>query len=101
MGKGCAWYIGTVPEKDYLMKNLRERCTEKGIYPILPPVANVEVTQRIKDDKEYIFILNHGDNDQTIQIDKPYLSLLTEMSYEKKDNIIIPGKGVIILEGSL
>jgi len=100
-GKGCAWYIGTVPDKDYLMKNLRERCTEKGIYPILPPVANVEVTQRIKDDKEYIFILNHGDNDKTIQIDKPYLSLLTEMSYEEKDNIIIPDKGVIILEGSL
>jgi len=66
-GKGNAYYIATDPEDDFLVHFMRKITSEKSIAPFMKVPLNVEVTQRIKGDQVFTFILNH--NDEAVEID--------------------------------
>ncbi len=59
-GKGFAWYIGTWPEQCFLDELMKGICGEKGLLPVYPSAAGVEVTKRVTGVSETIFILNHN-----------------------------------------
>ena len=100
-GEGHAWYVGTVADKAYLTKLLLGICSEVGIKPIMTSSPMVEVTRRVKGDKTYTFILNHGDGDGIAVSDGTYVDLLDGKEYDVEDDIVVPAKGVTILEGEI
>jgi len=100
-GQGQAWYIGTVPEKAYLEMQLLEICDELGIESILKPQENIEVSCRIKEGSEYIFVLNHGDGAATIQFDDEVMELLSGVVHAEKAEICMVAKDVMIFERKL
>lgn len=65
-GKGEAWYLGTdfeSPFYDDLVGHLREKA---GIHPPLAVPPEVEVTLRRSRDRNFLFLLNHGDSQAAI-----------------------------------
>ncbi|MFC4306362.1 beta-galactosidase [Cohnella boryungensis] len=67
-GKGEAWYIATSPEPAFLERLILQLCASKGIEPLLETPYNVEATYREKDGRKYLFILNHNDKAETVNI---------------------------------
>lgn len=65
-GKGKAVYLATEVYDELLTKLVGKYCNEKGINSLVKPVEGVEVTKRINDGKEYLFILNHSDESKEI-----------------------------------
>ena len=67
-GKGLAYYVGNEPAAD-LMDRLVEELTEKaGVSSVLETPEGVEVMSRRKEDTEYIFVLNHTEEEQEISV---------------------------------
>ena len=96
-GRGKAYYVASDPKQSFLNDFINYLCDSNGILgaPVDGP-EGVEVTVREKEDKKYIFVLNH--NDFSVNIDlkgKEYLDLI---SLEKKSGeTSIESKGVYIL----
>ena len=96
-GKGEAWYVATSPDDAFLNGLVRQLCDQKDIQPVLVTPENVEATKRVKNGKEYTFVLNHTDIEQTVQIgERNMRDLLTDVEYAQ--TLTIAGKGVAILE---
>lgn len=83
-GKGSAWYIASSPEQSFLDDYIRSICEESGIQPVLGTAVpkGVEVTKRIKNDKELIFILNHNEQEERIELADEYIDLVTKKHYQ-------------------
>ncbi|MCT4594462.1 MAG: beta-galactosidase [Anaeromicrobium sp.] len=96
-GKGKAIYVATEPEEGFIRELMKKYCDENKIKPILKTSEEIEVTKRIKDNKEYIFILNHSKKPQQIDLEvKKYKELLKNQVL--KGIINIEPKDVFILE---
>lgn len=96
-GKGTAYYVATDPEQCFLDGFIRYLCNLKGIKPHLEVPPGVEVTQRYKENHEFMFILNH--NQEAVEIDlgdKAYVDLITLQI--KRGRIHLDGRDVLILE---
>lgn len=59
-GKGKAYYVGTCPDTAFLTDFVKTVCEEKEIKPLLNVPKGVEVTERRKDGKSYLFVMNHN-----------------------------------------
>lgn len=97
-GRGDAWYIGTSAEARFLQQLIVQICEDKGIEPLLQNVPpQVEVSCRYKDDKQFLFILNHQEDEAIVPIDSDeYTDMLSGERVSGAVNI--PAKGVRILE---
>lgn len=96
-GKGKAVYVATEPEEELIELLIKHYCDEKSIKGILKSKDGIEVTKRTKEDKNYIFILNHNNYDTDIDLgESEYLDLLSGRRLHSK--VDIKGKGVYILE---
>jgi beta-galactosidase len=76
-GKGKAIYIGADLDAASLARVLRSLMASAGIKPVLEVPGGVEVTLRRSDRKQWIFLLNHTDATQTVNIPSPCTDLLT------------------------
>lgn len=57
-GKGTVYYVGTQPDHDGLDNILSSFAADAGVEPIIEDSTALEVTRRVKDGREYWFILN-------------------------------------------
>ncbi|GBF75230.1 beta-galactosidase [Paenibacillus sp. 598K] len=95
-GEGKAYYIASSPDADFLQGLLANLCEDKGIRPLLPRSEGIEVTRRVKDGRELLFVLNHQAASGTIQTGEVfYTDLLTERTLSGA--VEVPAKGVLIL----
>ncbi|WP_274363561.1 beta-galactosidase [Paenibacillus thermotolerans] len=97
-GEGQAWYVATSPEPSFLQGLLGGICREKGVQPLLRPVAGLEASRRTKDGKHLLFLLNHNPESVTAELlsgGTRYTDLLTGRTVEGKAEV--PGRGVMIL----
>lgn len=62
-GRGQAYYIGTIPEDDFLGELVEQVCAEKGITAPYLASEQMEVTCREKDSMSVIFAINHKNED--------------------------------------
>ncbi|EFM09927.1 Beta-galactosidase [Paenibacillus curdlanolyticus YK9] len=67
-GQGEAWYVASSPEPAFLQGLLGEICEKRGILSILPSKSGMETTRRTKNGQSYVFILNHNDTVQTVEL---------------------------------
>ena len=87
-GKGKVYYIGTQPEEAFYENFLRSVLKEKNISPVYNTPRNVQAAKRIKDGKVYIFLLNHGDEKETIKLDKKYFNMIDRKYYVGKITLL-------------
>ena len=67
-GDGWAYYIGTQPEQSFLDELLESICRERKIKPVYPSSGAVEVTRRVSEAGETIFIMNHGREEGWVEL---------------------------------
>ncbi|OWA33712.1 beta-galactosidase [Saccharibacillus sp. O16] len=75
-GKGQAYYVASDPEQSFLDGLLEQLCADKGIQPLLDTPQGVEVTKRVKDGEEFLFILNHNAQEASYELAGEYVNVL-------------------------
>jgi len=78
-GKGKAYYVATLPDKEFLGQFLKQVCADQGVKPVVEASENVEAVVRYNDENEYLFVMNH--NYDSVDVTLPegkYFDLLTQ-----------------------
>ena len=77
-GKGTAWYVGTVPDKNGMEWFMERVCESAGVQSVLANVpADVELLQRVNGKSSFLFMLNHSNKKLNFPIETQGLDLLT------------------------
>ncbi|QGQ98006.1 beta-galactosidase [Paenibacillus psychroresistens] len=96
-GAGQAWYVATSPEPALLQDLLANIISEKNIQPLLKTPHGVEVTQRTKDGKSFLFLLNHNAEEAIVETKFENVEdLLTGELWT--GSIKLPAKGVRVIK---
>jgi len=77
VGDGHAYYIATCADESFLVDFYASLLAEKGIAPLAGADGMVEVLSREADDRTLLFVLNHSDADQVVQLVSAGTDLLT------------------------
>ena len=96
-GKGQAYYVATSASSEFLQGFLSNLCQDKGVNPLIPDIpSGVEASQRVKEERSFLFLLNHNADPVTVDIGEVTLEdLLTGETIHR--NAVLPGRGVMIL----
>ncbi len=100
-GKGKAYYVGTSFSNEntvFLQDLAKYVCKQNKIQSILNVEEGIEVTKRIKEDKTFIFVLNHNESDVLVKIPFSCKELLTNVEYNGNAELNIKAKGLALLE---
>lgn len=97
-GAGKAYYVGTRSSQKFYRMFMRERMEEKGISPVLEAPEGVEATERFKDGKGVMFVLNHNDEETVFVLNEARKDLLTGEQYEGGTVVTLEAKWVMLLE---
>ncbi len=68
VGRGAAWSLGTLPDEQTLASLIDQIVEEAGVTTVLAPPAGVEVTRRRGRHGSWLFLLNHGDTDEQVEV---------------------------------
>ncbi|MFQ5834488.1 MAG: beta-galactosidase [bacterium] len=97
-GQGRAIYIGTNPSPEIKKRVLRwaiEKSRVKSSFQVDP--KDIEVILRRKENKDYLFFLNHSEKSHRVKLDRTYKELLGKRKYPEDSVMAIEPKGVRIL----
>lgn len=97
-GTGRAYYVGTRSSEAFYRKFICNCMEEKGIRPVLETPEGVEVTERFKEDRSILFVLNHNNHSESVQLRDRRKELLTGNVYDAFVSIEVAAKEVMILE---
>ena len=101
LGEGRAYYVATRSGGDFYADFLEMVLEEQNIKPVFKPRAGVEITLRRKNGNDFLFFLNHNAQEEKLTAENPGTDLLTGKQYLAGDDIILPGKGVMIFKENL
>ena len=94
---GLAYYIASNPEQEFLNDFALSLSKEMNLLNGFEIKDGIEITQRFKDNYSVTFILNHNDEEITLNLDnKEYINLLTNQSI--RNSINLKPKDVVILK---
>jgi beta-galactosidase len=99
-GGGAVWYFGARPNTALLDRFAALICGECNIELVFPPHDGIEATRRIKDGREFVFVLNHNTVESQITVPFACRDLLTDKSFTPSERYALPAAGVLILEKS-
>jgi len=95
-GEGHAWYIASSPDEDFLTGLAAKLSEEKSIVPLLTADASIEVSERVKNNKNYLFVMNHNHEESNFDLEnEEKIDLLTGKTVTGKSSI--EAHGVMIL----
>ncbi len=95
-GKGKAIYIGPRLEPQDLGRVLLTLLPSSGVYSPISAPQGVEVTRREHEKREWIYLLNHTSQAQTVQAKGGFTDIITNTKYT--DSIPLEGYGVRVLQ---
>ena len=98
-GKGQAYYVGTSSEDGFYRKFTEDICKEQGIAAAAIVPEGVEAVRRVREKEEYLFLLNHSEEEKEISVPAPALDLIGQKEYNQGEILMLPAKGVGILKG--
>ena len=94
-GQGKVVYAGAIGSESMYVLLARWLLGISGVTPVLDAPKGVEVTERTRDGRRLIFVLNHNAQPAAIRLEQEYRDLLSDTSY--CGTLIIPPAGVAIL----
>jgi len=96
-GDGLAYYIGSNPEQAFLNDFALRLAKEDDLLLGIENKEGIEITQRYKDNYSLTFVLNHNNDEITLELDnKNYINILNNESI--KENLKLKPKDVAILQ---
>ncbi|MER7165887.1 beta-galactosidase [Micromonospora sp. NPDC000207] len=66
-GSGVAWYVGTRLDRAGTARLVARLVTESGVQPPVPSPSEVEVVRRRTDGQSWLFVINHTEQDVTVE----------------------------------
>ena len=97
-GKGKAYYVGTRSSQEFYRLFMRERMEEKGIFPVVDAQEGIEATERFKEGRSVLFVLNHNECEASFLLGEERKDLLSGKKYESGTVVSLPAKEVMLLE---
>jgi beta-galactosidase len=76
-GSGTAWYVATRPDPTTLASLLDRIRAEAGVASVRTTPERVEAALRRGADADYLFLINHGDDDAEVEVAAGSVELLT------------------------
>ncbi|MEV6946271.1 beta-galactosidase [Streptomyces sp. NPDC051172] len=76
-GTGAAWYVATHPDPEALAGLLERIRVEAGVEPVRSAPAGVEVALRRGTEADYLFLINHTDQDAQVAVSPGATELLS------------------------
>jgi beta-galactosidase len=76
LGRGQIIYVGTCPSSDLYAGVLGRLGPGLGLRPGLAAPEGVEVCRRVRDEAEYLFVLNHREETKEVTLTESYRDLL-------------------------
>jgi len=98
-GKGSAIYLGAMGGTDYYKAVIRWLLELVDLAPVLDVPAGVEVMERWQGEQQLLFVLNHTNVSQTIELAKSYTDLISDQ--RKEGAIELAPHDVLILSGGI
>ncbi len=95
-GKGLAMYVGCEPEEAFYRALVRWLVAEGRVSPVLRTDADVEATLRIGGGHELIFLLNHNQATEHVELEGAYHEWISGQTVS--GTLAIESQGVCILE---
>ncbi len=95
-GRGLSYYLGTNLLTEGLAWFVDLVCKDAGVYPTLDAPSGVEVTRRTDGEHSWLFLLNHLEHEQKVELPGPGVNILTGENV--KSPITIEPKGVAIIQ---
>jgi beta-galactosidase len=77
VGSGRAYYVGTRPERDFMVRFLADLCEEVAIGPVTQADGSVEAVRRQGPGGSFLFLLNHGTEEARVPVERGAVDLLT------------------------
>lgn len=96
--KGKAYYVATHSSDEFYHDFLGEICSELEIRPVAEVPEKVEATVRENEKGSFLFLLNHGDEEAEIVLDRAGKDIISENSYQAGDKIRLGKTGVAIIK---
>jgi beta-galactosidase len=98
----AAWYVSTMLDPDTLSDLLLRIASESGASPILtsPPASGVEVALRETDDEVFLFLLNHGPEEKSIDVTSSHVAAPWRRTSNRDpvgSTIAVPAGDVVVL----
>jgi beta-galactosidase len=94
---GGAWYVGTALDSAGTAEVVRMVSQEAGLAPAAAAPADVEAVRRESDGRTVLFLLNHGADKATVELDADYRDLLT--GEHRSGTLVLDPFGVAVLAG--
>ncbi|THG89148.1 beta-galactosidase [Alkalihalobacillus alcalophilus ATCC 27647 = CGMCC 1.3604] len=95
-GNGKAIYVGSSGEQAFINGLIENLCQEKEITSLLVTPSGVEVTERSKEGRAVLFVLNHNDIETSFEVKEEFVDLLT--GSEISGTVQLREQGVMLLE---
>lgn len=87
-GEGCAYYLGSQIDKDFLTELFNEICDEKNIKSKFDFRGEIEITTRVNEVGEFTFIINHGSEIGEVDLkNEKYKNILNDENLTSKIKI--------------
>ena len=96
-GKGQVWYFGARPEQALLEIITAGICGELEIKPVFPVAKGIEAARRVKNGKEFTFVLNHNKTGAGITIPFASRDLITGKTFAANESFTLAAADVLIL----
>lgn len=79
-GKGSAYYVATEPSPGLALRLVSEWVSAASLTSMGQTPEGVEITRRVAGDTEYIFVLNHTEQEQYVDIPDSWTSYYAEQA---------------------
>lgn len=97
-GKGKVYYVATRSNQAFYEEFLKNLCEEAEILPVAEPQKNLEATERVNENGRFLFLLNHGEEEIQVELEKDGTELLEKKEYHAGDRIVLKAKDVKIIQ---
>ena len=71
-GQGTAWYVGTTMSDALADRFISALCDAAEVSPLMETPHGVEAVHRVANGRKYLFLLNHNDSAQTVEVPAGY-----------------------------
>jgi beta-galactosidase len=90
-----AWYVGTRLDHAATTEVVKRLTEQASVAPTLAAPKGIEAVRRSVDGRSLLFVLNHLADEATIELDREYLDLLTDVN--RSGALVLEPFGVAVL----
>lgn len=96
--KGKAYYVATASDEEFYEHFLTDLCKKAEIEPSAVTPKGVEAALRENEKGLFLFLLNHTDKEQELEVSFNGTDLIRQSDYKKGDTLLLAAKDVVILQ---